>query len=248
MPDKNDISRKLLNPLNKLWEKIFRKKIKETDVYFISGMCYNCTVFDNLKLPDGFNKKYIEWMIPEPEETLEKYTRKMMAGIDTSRPFILVGYSFGGVIVQEMNKYLNPIKTIIISSFKRVEEIPGMFKVVSRANLWEKIPERLYNSTEFITEIFNRFIYNVPNSELISYMTITDPVYVRWAVNQITTWKPPYEVPRLYHIHGTDDQIFPFTLIHNAFPVQGGDHLMVFKKADVVSLILGSILLINEKD
>lgn len=236
------------NIFGRLWRKLFGKKTeKKTNVYFISGMCYNCTVFDQLKLPKGFEKKYIEWCIPESRETLKSYTRRMATDIDTSTPFVLVGYSFGGVIVQEMNEFLKPVKTIIISCFKKTEETPTIFNAVRRTNLWERLPERLYNSTEFITDVFNRFIYNVPNNTLADYMTVTDPAYVKWAVSQITEWKPKLNVPRLYHIHGTEDQIFPFKIISNAFPVEGGDHLMVFRKADIVSLILGSILLINEK-
>lgn len=248
MPKNLNTQKKTGNIFSRLWKSISgKKKTKEINVYFISGMCYNCTVFDQLKLPKGFNKVYIEWIIPEAKESIKEYTHRMASTIDISQPFILIGYSFGGVIVQEMNEFLKPLKTVIISSFKKTEETPTMFKAVRRANLWERIPERLYNSTEFITEVFNRFIYNVHNDELASYMTVTNPAYVKWAVTQITEWIPILNIPRLYHIHGTKDQIFPFEIIHNAFPVEGGDHLMVFKKADVISLILGSILLINEK-
>lgn len=247
MPQSMNTAEKPGNIFSRIWKNIFgTKQEKEINVYFISGMCYNCTVFDQLNLPKTFNKKYIEWIIPQTGESLKDYTRRMASDIDTSVPFVLVGYSFGGIIVQEMNEFLHPLKTILISSFKKEEETPAMFRAVRRANLWERIPERLYNSTEFITDVFNRFIYNVPNSELANYMTVVNPVYVKWAVTQITEWRPTHIVPRLYHIHGTLDQIFPFELIHNAFPIEGGDHLMVFKKAEVISLIMGSILLINE--
>ena len=50
----------------------------------------------------------------------------------------------------------------------------------------------------------------------------------------------------LYHIHGTADQIFPYDRLENVFPVEGGDHLMVVKKADTVSSILDIILLKKE--
>jgi len=241
-----DTYTKSKNFFNRLWKNIAGTKKAETNVYFISGMCYNCLVFDKIILPHGYRKIYIEWLMPLTGEKIQEYAIRMASEIDTSHPFILIGYSFGGVIVQEMNTFLTPFKTVIISSFKKEEEIPSMFKAVSRANLWERIPERLYNSTDFITDIFNRFVYHVPNSELADYMTVTEPSYVKWAVRQITSWKPTHVTPRLYHIHGTEDQIFDFELIHNAFPVEGGDHLMVIKKADIVNLILGSILLINE--
>jgi hypothetical protein len=237
-----------LHPVKRLW-KIVKQlwKKEDTNVYFISGMCYNCSVFDKIKLPKGFAKKYIEWHIPRIGESLDEYAHTMAQTIDTSRPFILAGYSFGAVIMQEMNKFLTPIKSIIISSFKSEAEIPTLFKAVRRSNLTEYVPMTVYSSTEFITETFNRLIYHMPTSELAQYMTVTDPVYVKWAVKQITEWTPSAPAGHLYHIHGTIDQIFPFEHIHNAFPVEGGDHLMVLKKADTVSLILGGILLMKEE-
>lgn len=236
----------LFRAISNISRRIRRKKGKEKTVYFISGMCYNCKVFDQLRLPRGFRKQYIEWSTPQPEETLEEYSRKMASCIDTTRPFYLVGYSFGAVIMQEMLHFLQPHRSIIISSFKDKSEIPGLFQIVKNTHLAELIPDRLFNATDFITQAFNRLIYNASNDELSAYMTVTDPVYIRWAVEQITQWIPETHSQRLYHIHGTEDQIFPFTQINNALPVEDGDHLMVLKKAETVSSLLSSILLLKE--
>ncbi|WP_165024268.1 alpha/beta hydrolase [Dysgonomonas sp. ZJ279] len=236
-----------LSLLKSLWKRLRRNDEKiDINVYFISGMCYNCAVFDNIKLPIGYKKVYIEWHTPRPDESLTEYAHTMAQKIDTSSPFTLVGYSFGAVIMQEMSLFLQPEKSIIISSFKREEEIPTLFRAVKRVNLTERLPMSLYYSTDFITNAFNQFVYQMPTSEVSQFMIYTDPVYVKWAVKEITNWTPNNNCKHLYHIHGTDDQIFPYELIRNAFPVQGGDHLMVLKKADTVSLILGSILLMNE--
>lgn len=233
----------------KLWQSIARKKKnerKEINVYFISGMCYNCSVFDNLSLPHGFRKVYIEWHIPREDESLSEYVHAMTQQIDRTTPFVLVGYSFGAVIIQEMNRFLSPLKSIIISSFKNESEIPSLFRAAKMANLVERVPRRLYSSTEFITNAFNRFVYNMPTDGLAGVMVYTDPVYVKWAIKQITEWIPGGNIKHLYHIHGTADQIFPYENIRNAFSVEGGDHLMVMKKADAVSSILDGILLMRE--
>lgn len=241
-------NRKKRNLLKIIWQSIVGTKKKDINVYFISGMCYNCSVFDKLKLPKGFKKKYIEWYIPRADESLNEYAHAMAGKIDTSHPFVLVGYSFGAVIMQEMDRFLKPIKSIIISSFKSEDEIPNLFRAVRRTNLAERVPMRVYSSTEFITNAFNRFVYNMPTSELEKVMTYTDPAYIKWAVKQITEWLPGSSHKNLYHIHGTLDQIFPYEHIKNAFPVEDGDHLMVLKKADVVSSILSGILLMKEED
>ncbi|MFV0419443.1 MAG: alpha/beta hydrolase [Dysgonomonas sp.] len=236
-----------LNPFKQLWIRLKKKWRPETNVYFISGMCYSCCVFDKLKLPKGFKKVYIEWHIPHPGESLTEYTREMAKCIEKSKPFVLVGYSFGAVIIQEMNKFLTPQKSIIISSFKSEEEIPALFRAVRMTNLVERVPMRIYSSTEFITNAFNRFVYQMSTAELSEVMTYVDPIYIKWAMKQITEWKPENKFQYLYHIHGTMDQIFPYEQIRNAFPVENGDHLMVLKKADVVSSILSGILLMKEE-
>lgn len=229
----------VLKRVKKLWE-------KDINVYFISGMCYNCSVFDKIVLPEGYKKKYIEWHVPIPGQSLQEYASVMAKEIDTSRPYILIGYSFGGVIVQMMSYFLSPIKTVLISSFKRDEEIPMLFRAAKRTNVADRIPMRVYASTELITDLFNRFVYNVPTSELAEVMTFVDPVYIKWAIEQIVGWMPENKCKHLYHIHGTEDQIFSYEHIRNAFPVEGGDHLMVVKKADAISTILSGILLIKE--
>jgi len=234
------------NPFRQLWSTIKKKWKNDTNVYFISGMCYNCSVFDKLMLPRGFKKVYINWHIPRSEESLNEYAHTMAKSIDVSHPFVLVGYSFGAVIIQEMNSFLSPLKSVIISSFKSEAEIPTLFRAVKIANLIEKVPMSVYSSTEFITNAFNRFVYHMPAAELSEVMTYTDPVYIRWAIKQITDWVPANKYKHLYHIHGTQDQIFPYELIKNAFPVEDGDHLMVLKKADIVSSILSGILLMKE--
>ena len=93
--------RRLSSLVNWLW----KKEAEDITVYFISGMCYNCKVFDKLRLPKGYKKAYIEWFIPSPDESLSEYAHKMAKMIDTSRPFILIGYSFGAVIMQEMTLF-----------------------------------------------------------------------------------------------------------------------------------------------
>lgn len=234
-------------PLKRFWKKLSKLWKKEINVYLISGMCYNCSVFDKLTLPEGYRKIYIEWLIPWHDETMESYATRMAEQIDKAKPFILIGYSFGGVLVQEMNSFLNPLKTILISSFKGGEETPMSFRAIRKSNMVERIPERLYASTVFITNTFNQLIYHMPTADLSQYMTVVDPVYIKWAVKHITEWKPSLHIKNLYHIHGTLDQIFPYELLQAAFPIEGGDHLMILKKADIVSNVLSSILLIREK-
>lgn len=149
-------------------------------------------MFDLIQLPEGYEKVYIEWILPK-EETFEEYTRKMAETIDVREPFILIGYSMGGTIVQEMNTFLQPEKTSIISSIKAVEEIPHLFRIVKKTRINNRLPQRLYKINKKISDLFAH-------------------------------------------------QIFPFTLIQNAISVEGGDHIMIIRKAEAVNRIINCIL------
>ncbi len=213
------------------------------DIYFISGMSANCKVFDAIKLPYGFDKKYIEWLIPENNESLDEYTHRMSVSIDTSKPFVLVGYSFGGIIVQEMNKFLTPCKTIIIASMKAEDEIPALFRVGHRIKFAEYLPVGFFKTSDLISDFFSRFVYHTKREDMEKYISYTDPFYTKWSLYQILNWHSTFECPNLYHIHGTKDQMFPFKGVKNAYQIEGADHLLVMKKSNVVSRILEEILL-----
>jgi pimeloyl-ACP methyl ester carboxylesterase len=210
-------------------------------VYFLSGICVNCNVFDQIRLPEGYEKVYIEWILPK-EETLEEYARKMAEAIDVREPFILIGYSMGGTIVQEMNTFLQPEKTIIISSIKAVDEIPRLFRVVKKTRMNTLLPQQLYKINKKVSDLFAHWVFDMSDPEIAAYVAYTSPEYMKWATYQITEWEPKYQCKNLYHIHGTKDQVFPFSLIQNAISVEGGDHIMIIRKAEEVNRIINRIL------
>lgn len=212
------------------------------NVYFISGMSANCKVFDAIKLPEGFNKKYIEWLIPYEKETLDEYTHRMSSDIDVSEPFVLIGYSFGGIIVQEMNKYLTPQKTIIIASMKTDDTIPALFRWGRKIGFPEHLPTRFFKANDTVFDFIARFVYRASPEDMAKYVSYTDAVYTKWCLNQILHWDSSFVCPNLYHIHGTRDQMFPFKLIRDVYPVDGGDHLLVLKKSREMNSILAEIL------
>lgn len=234
------------NPQNSVWKRLtsfFGLKKNPKKVYFVSGMCNSCSVYDRLKLPDGYEKVYIEWLIPQENETMDSYVHRMAQNIDTSEPFILVGYSFGGIIIQEMNAFLSPQKNILISSMKNENEIPQSFKFARQVHFFKHVPKSIFGATDFMTSLFSRYIYSLPKDRVRHLMAITDPLYVRWAVDKITSWTPRIKCNNLYHIHGTKDQIFPFRQIENVYGIAGGDHLMVMDKAEEITVLINHILL-----
>lgn len=230
-----DISKNIWNMLN-----IFSKK--ETDVYFISGMCYNCSVFDKIELPKGCNKHYIEWIVPSLDESLTEYALRMSKEIKSKNKIILVGYSFGGILVQEIAKFMEVNKVILISTMKDEQEIPHIFQVAKKVNFADNLPMKLYSTSDLMMNLFNKYIYNLPTTALGDFMTVKDPVYIRWALRQITHWVPTVKLFNVYHIHGTKDQVFPYEQIVNPITIKGGDHLMIVKRSGQINKILNDLI------
>ncbi|MDR2122053.1 MAG: alpha/beta hydrolase [Flavobacteriaceae bacterium] len=228
-------------------------------VYFIPGLGASSKCFKFITLPKGFEKIYIDWFTPEGSETLEEYTRKMAEAVDSSEPFILVGYSFGGVIVQEMNKFLNPEKTILIASMKNNEQIPGYFPFVKKTRLVKWFPMSFFSNKSFLSYAFARTVYFKTRSvrlkeeiRLEEYMSQLNPAYMRWSLNTITKWKSTIECKNLYQIHGTKDPIFPYRLIQKSYnpenekylkTIEGASHLLVLEKPWKVNEAFENILL-----
>lgn len=212
-------------------------------VYFLSGMCVNCGVFDKIELPPDCNKQYIEWQLPEKNITLEEYARLIAKNIDSSTPFILVGYSLGGIVMQEMNRFLTPHKNILISSVKSSDEIPFFFRLIRKVGIINYLPRFLFSTNKIISHIFIRLVYNMRGEDIDKYVTYTNPVYMKWATVQIINWLPIEKCRRLFHIHGTKDQVFPYKNLRNVYSIEGGDHLMVLKESEKVNAIINNIIL-----
>ena len=92
---------------------------KKTHVYFVPGLAANTKIFEHIKLNEAlFETHLLDWNIPTAtSESIENYAARMCEKI-TDENVILVGVSFGGIMVQEMSKHINSQKTIIISSIK----------------------------------------------------------------------------------------------------------------------------------
>lgn len=205
-------------------------------IYFVSGLGSNRYAFERLNIPSGFESVFIDWKIPEKQESLPHYAERMAADINTNEPFILLGYSFGGIMVQEMNRIVSPQKTILLSSVKNRKELPPIMRFASHSHAYKAIPVWFITSDKVVSYAFFRTLYNPKLPSLEKYFDFKDPYYLKWSINQIVNWHPQNKpIENLYHIHGDTDFVFPAKYIKNYIPVKGGTHLMAIQKAKGVS-------------
>ena len=103
---------------------------KTVHVYFMPGMSANSLIFEKIKLSSKYKLHLLEWIDPLKNETLKDYSIRFSKIIIHKNP-VLVGVSFGGVLVQEISKIIEVHQTIIISSIKSNKELPNSMKMVN---------------------------------------------------------------------------------------------------------------------
>lgn len=199
-------------------------------VYFIPGMAANPSIFENIILPENkFEMHYLEWMIPEENETLESYAKRMVAKIEYPNP-VLIGVSFGGILVQEMSKCIEVKKLIVISSIKSKHELPKRMKILKVTNAYKILPTQWVSNIELFAKF--TFVKNVTRRlELYQkYLSIRDKTYLDWSIKQIIFWDQEIPNPNAIYIHGDNDAVFPHSCQGNCITIKGGTHIMIINK------------------
>lgn len=211
-------------------------------VYFIPGMCASPSIFDKIKLPsESFDVFFLEWMIPLKKETLVAYAERITQNIKHDNP-VLIGVSFGGILVQEMANCIKTRKIIIISSVKSNQEFSSLIKTLKITKVYRLIPTRMMK-----IEYFVKFILNQRKKEhaklYAKFLTVIDPLYLNWAIEQIVQWNRRVPDEKVIHIHGDLDEVFPINNIKRCIPVKGGQHSMIITKCKWMNNNLSKIII-----
>ncbi|WP_027138741.1 alpha/beta hydrolase family protein [Gaetbulibacter saemankumensis] len=199
-------------------------------VYLMPGMAANPKIFEYIKLPeDKFEIHYLSWIIPKNEESLEAYAHRMCEFIIHDN-IVLLGVSFGGVLVQEMAKIVQVKKLIIVSSVKSKDELPTKMRIAKVTRAYKLVPTQLVSKLDVIADY--AFGANVRKRlELYKmYLSVNDSRYLSWAIEQMVCWNQDVPDSGLIHIHGDKDEVFPIKHIKDCMVLKGGTHIMIINK------------------
>lgn len=217
--------------------------MEKIHVYFMPGLAASSTIFERIQLPETqFEIHLLEWFVPTENETLKEYAKKMAEKIEHDNA-ILVGVSFGGILVQEMKQFLKPQKVIIISSVKSNNEFPRRMKIAKTTKAYKLIPMSLFENIENLTKYaFGDFIkQRVKLYE--KFLSVRDKNYLNWAIEQVILWERKEADKEIIHIHGLEDEVFPVKYIKNYIPVKSGTHIMIINKYKWLNENLPKIIL-----
>ncbi len=194
------------------------------------GMAANPTIFEYIELPKNqFELHWLEWMIPIIDETLEAYAKRMVLKIKHEN-VVLLGVSFGGVLVQEMSKYISLRKLFVVSSIKTMHELPKRMKVMKFTKAYKLLPTQLVSSIDVLAKYAFGESVNKRLELYKKYLSVNDKYYLDWSIKNMIEWgqKTPHE--DAIYIHGDKDAVFPHSCVGNCIVIKGGTHIMILNK------------------
>ena len=199
-------------------------------VYFMPGMAASPKIFEHIKLPENqFEIHFLEWAIPFDNESLDGYALRMTQFIKHDN-VVLLGVSFGGVLVQEMSKYLKLRKLIIVSSVKSMHELPKKMLLAKSTGAYKIVPTNLVSKIE----VFEKYAFGkliVRRIELYKkYLSVNDSKYLSWAIKEMVCWEQDTYNSDIVHIQGDNDSVFPIKNISNCIIIPKGSHIMIISK------------------
>lgn len=194
------------------------------------GLAASSSIFERIELPkDTFEMHLLEWFLPNKNETLQSYAKRMAEKVKHENA-VLVGVSFGGVLVQEMAHFLNLKKLIIVSSVKCNTELPRRLKFAKTTKAYKLLPTGLMQDVELLTKLAFGDVLKKKLKLYEQYLHRREKEYLDWAIEQMVCWERVEVDAKVIHIQGDADEVFPVKNIKNFINIKGGTHLMILNR------------------
>lgn len=200
-------------------------------VYFVPGMAADVSIFEYINLPkDKYLVHTIPWKIPLKKETIQEYAKRMCKEIG-HEPCVLIGVSFGGIVAQEMSKFLDLKKLIVVSSIKSKYELPGRLKLARKTKVYKLLPTSLISKIDDWEKLAFGDFAKKRAVMYQKYLSMNDKTYLDWAIENIVCWEQEEPIEGIVHIHGDKDIIFPIANIKDCIRIENGTHVMIVNRA-----------------
>ncbi|MFY0481981.1 alpha/beta hydrolase [Flavobacterium sp. PLA-1-15] len=220
--------------------------MQKIHVYFMPGLAASSLIFERIELPENvFEIHLLDWEMPISREILKEYAKRM-ASLVTHENAVLVGVSFGGVLVQEMAQFLKLKKVIIISSVKCNLEVPMRMKFAKSTKAYKLLPTGLMKNVDVLAKFSFGTIIKQRLKLYEKYLSMREKVYLDWAIEQMIMWERTEVDTKVIHIHGDMDEVFPIKNIKNCHIIKGGTHIMILSKFRWLNENLPRIILEEE--
>ncbi|MFP4145460.1 MAG: alpha/beta fold hydrolase [Phycisphaeraceae bacterium] len=191
-----------------------------------------------------------DWIDPiDRGEPLDHYAHRLSIELapklDAERPRFLGGVSFGGILAQELARFLPCRAVLVIASVRSSYAVPGRVRTLARME--SVLPGAIMPVTIRLGDALLGMALGLEREQyrLFRRSTVQGPRHVRaWAERALAGWRSTGvqegSQPPVHQIHGSDDAIFPLDLQRGVpdVVIPGGHHLIQLSHAERVNHFL----------
>ncbi|MEN8249404.1 MAG: alpha/beta hydrolase [Bacteroidota bacterium] len=228
-----------VNPAN-----LFAQEDK-TLVYLVPGQGADYRLYKNLELDSSFLIRNINHIIPEKGWSMRDYAETLSQQIDTTRKFIIIGVSFGGMLATEMNEFLRPAKTIIISSAKSQDELPWHYTFQKKIPIYKIVPGSVSKLGAMVLQPLVEPASKQDKETFRAMLKDKNPDYMKRTIAMIIEWDKENYNEDIIHIHGEKDHTLPVRNVKYNYLIEEGSHMIVLTKGEEISELVNGILINN---
>jgi pimeloyl-ACP methyl ester carboxylesterase len=210
-------------------------------IFLFPGLGADHRLFAHTHIP-GAIPRVTEMRAPARKETLEDYCKSMLQNIPDDEKLVFIGVSFGGILAQEISKLRQVKKIILISSVSTRRQFPAGFTLLRIFPIFKILPDTWLK--QLIVWIGRTFTHKSETEQKVFEAMVrdADTGLIRWGIQQTIHWKQSSPVPGIIHIHGSKDPLFPCEKIKPAYVIEGGEHFIIFQRAEEINKLLQHIL------
>jgi len=209
-------------------------------VYFIGGLGVDKRIFSFLDL-SFCDPVFIEWISPVPGESLKEYALRLRKLIPGTYP-VVVGISFGGMLITEMAKADPLLKGILLASNKTSKEFPLYLRIGKYFPVYKWAPPVFSKKLMIANSRIFGGVHEPQKKLLHEILSDLNMYFVRWAIGAILGWKNTTVPHNIIHIHGTADKLLPFRLVKPDYKIINGTHVLTLDQAGEVSALLKQLI------
>lgn len=213
---------------------INQKKIR---LYLLPGLGADSRIFNRLPKLDHVEWHPLDWVDPGEVKTARDYAALLHEHYSLEAPYALGGVSLGGIIAQEWARLTSPEAVVLISTLTARSEMPPVVRASGKMGFHRMMNKRLLVG---LGKIADKFTFKSPEGRelFVDMLRNSSESFLRFGTTATFSWhEQALHVPVL-RIHGDRDMVFPRSRIDKAETIRGGNHYMVYEKAEEVAEIV----------
>jgi len=210
------------------------------NLYCISGLGADERIFCKLSIK-GIRLIHLPWMPFDKNDELPGYAQKMAAMVDEEEPMML-GLSFGGMLVTEIARSRKLKRAFLVSSAKGKHELPQLNGALQYLIRREMLPYTFLKTPNRLLFDYMGATTEEEKQLLSAIVRDANPAFMRWALKALVNWQRTSSPEQIIHIHGTKDKILKPDFIKADHWIEGGTHMMIYNRASEISALISQYL------